>query len=206
VSEADPVRLAPLPRELWDDEAKAALCAGVPDNVGARFLSTGPDAFPPPNALTTLIRHPQLSGPWLAYNAVLLQDPALAPRHRELIVLRVAWRTRAKYEWVQHVRLADRCGITPDEIEAVGRGADDGGWSPLEADLLAATDELLDGYRIGDDTWNRLAQQLDERQLIEVVFVAGTYSCLAMAFNSFGIQLDPELDPTAAPPLPASAG
>lgn len=204
MSEASAVRLAPLPRELWDDEARAALCAGVPAEVGARFLSTGPDAVRPPNAITTMIRHPRLSGPWLAYNAVLLADPALERRHRELIVLRVAWRARAEYEWVQHVRLAARYGVTPDEVEAVGRGADDASWSPLEADLLAATDELLDHFRISDDTWSRLAQQLDERQLVEVVFVVGTYSCLAMAFNSFGIQLDPELDPTSAPPLPAS--
>ena len=39
---------------------------------------------------------------------------------------------------------------------------------------------------------------------MEVVFVVGTYTCLAMAFNSFGLELDPELRPLAAPPLPDS--
>jgi 4-carboxymuconolactone decarboxylase len=29
---------------------------------------------------------------------------------------------------------------------------------------------------------------------VEVVFVAGTYSCLAMVFNSFGLELDAGLD------------
>jgi alkylhydroperoxidase family enzyme len=68
-------------------------------------------------------------------------------------------------------------------------------WTPLEADLLAATDQLVDGYRIDDATWARLAEQLDEPQLMEVAFVVGTYTCLAMAFNTFGIELDPDLDP-----------
>ena len=72
---------------------------------------------------------------------------------------------------------------------------------PLEADLLAATDQLIDGYRIDDDTWGRLAEQLDERQLVELVFVVGTYTGLAMAFNSFGLQLDPELQEIATASL-----
>ena len=75
-------------------------------------------------------------------------------------------------------------------------------WTPLEADLLAATDQLIDRYRIDDDTWARLAEQLDERQLVELVFVVGTYTGLAMAFNSFGLQLDPELQEIATTSLP----
>jgi hypothetical protein len=43
-----------------------------------------------------------------------------------------------------------------------------------------------------------LAKQLDERQLVELVFVVGTYTALAMVFNSVGLQLDPELQPIAA--------
>ena len=77
-------------------------------------------------------------------------------------------------------------------------------WTPLEAELLAATDQLIDHYRVDDDTWARLAEHLDERQLVEVVFVVGTYTCLAMAFNSFGLQLDPELDAIETIPFPAS--
>ena len=131
-----------------------------------------------PNVLATLMHHPALAGPFLAYNNVLLQTPTLEPRMRELMVLRVAWRTRARYEWAQHVRLAERVGITATEIDAIGRGADADRWTPLEADLLAATDQLVDRYRIDDDTWARLAEQLDDRQLVELVFVVGTYTAL----------------------------
>ncbi len=72
----------------------------------------------------------------------------------------------------------------------------------LESDLLAATDQLLDDYRVDDGTWARLAEQLDEHQLIELTFVVGTYTCLAMAFNTFGLELDPDLHTVDAPPLP----
>jgi alkylhydroperoxidase family enzyme len=190
--------------DRWDDDARAALQAGFGKEATERFLSPGPDAARLPNALTTLMHHSGLAGPFLAYNRVLLFTPALAPRLRELMVLRVAWRTRSTYEWVQHVRLAQACGVTEAEIDAIARGGGDATWTPLEADLLAATDELIDGFRIDDATWARLAEHLDERQLVEVVFVVGTYTCLAMAFNSFGLELDPELRTLAAPPLPES--
>jgi 4-carboxymuconolactone decarboxylase len=204
VSDPSAPRLAPLAREECGDDVRAALGRAFGDETATRFLSAGPDALPMPNVLGTLMHHPALAGPFLAYNNVLLRTPVLDPRLRELMVLRVAWRTRARYEWAQHVRLAPRAGITPDEIDAVTLaantdGADANTWTPLEADLLAATDQLIDGYRIDDDTWGRLAKQLDEAQLVELVFVVGTYTGLAMAFNSFGLQLDPELRDIATP-------
>jgi 4-carboxymuconolactone decarboxylase len=195
-------RLAPLPREQWGDDVRDALVAAFTEGVAERFLSTGPDAIPMPNVLSTLMHHPALAGPYLAYNNVLLQAPTLAPRQRELLILRVAWRTRARYEWAQHVRMAARVGITADEIDAIPAGAEAEGWTPLEADLLSAADQLIDGYRIDNDTWARLAKELDERQLVELVFVVGTYTGLAMAFNSFGLQLDPELEEITTAALP----
>jgi alkylhydroperoxidase family enzyme len=192
-------RLAPLPREQWGDDVREALAAGFSPEVAGRFLAAGPGAIPVPNVLATLMHHPGLAGPFLAYNRVLLHRPVLDPRVRELAVLRVAWRTRSPYEWAQHVRIARGLGVTDDEIDAVVAGPDAGRWRPLERDVLTATDECVDHHRVGDDTWRRLAGELDDRQLVELVFVIGTYTCLAMAFNSFGLQLDEELQGIASP-------
>jgi alkylhydroperoxidase family enzyme len=185
-------RLAPLPPERWDDDVRDALSTGFSTAVAERFLTDGPERMRMPNVVGTLMNHPALAGKFLAYNGVLLFAPTLPPRLRELIVLRVASRTRSEYEWRQHVRLAQSCGVSAEEVDAIASGTA-GAWSSLEADALAATDQMLDHYCIDDDTWQRLAEQLDERQLVELVFVAGTYTCLAMAFNSFGIELDPDL-------------
>jgi alkylhydroperoxidase family enzyme len=91
------------------------------------------------------------------------------------------------------VRLAASAGITAEEIDAIASRDDAGTWSDLEAAALAAVDEMLDGYRVTDATWDRLAAHLDERELVELVFVVGTYTALAMAFNTFGLELDPDL-------------
>jgi alkylhydroperoxidase family enzyme len=196
-------RLPPLPRDRWDDDVEAALRAGVPDEVGDRFMSTGDDAMRVPNGISSLMYHPRLAAKFLAYNALLLRDQVLDPRLRELMVLRVAWRTRSQYEWVQHVRLSKRYGVSADEVEAVGVGAHAGTWTALEADLLRATDQLLDNYRIDDEVWARLSAELEESSLVEMLYVVGTYTNLAMVFNGLGIELDPDLDPSIAPPLPS---
>lgn len=195
-------RIPPRAPDAWDEDAVIALRAAFGVEAAERLLSDDPGTQPMPNVLATLMRHPALAGPFLAYNNVLLRTPTLEPRWRELVVLRVAWRTRSAYEWAQHVRLAARVGITPAEIDAIALGADGGRWSPLEADLLLATDQLLDRSRIDDDTWTRLADALDERQLIELTFAVGTYACLAMVFNSLGLALDPELVDVAPLPSP----
>ena len=197
MSEGTGPRLAPIPPEAWNDEARAALAQAYSAEVATRLLSTEPGSTPMPNALSTLMHHPALAGPFLTYNNVLLQKPALEPRARELVILRVARRTRSQYEWLQHVRLAPRVGISAEEIAAVAAGAGAGSWTPHEADLLAATDQLIDNYCVDDETWARLAEQLDERQLVELVFVVGTYTALAMAFKSFGLQLDADLQQLA---------
>jgi len=198
-------RIPPLPVADLGEEETAALRAFMGDEGVARFCSDAPDAPPLPTVLATLVRHPRLAAKWLPYNDVLLRQGSLDPRLRELVIMRVAWRAGSQYEWLQHVRLARGLGVSDAEIDAIaGAGAHE--WAPLEADCLAATDELLADYRVSDATWSRLAEHLDQRQLVELVFVVGTYTCLAMAFESFGVPLDPDLVDYPAPRVAPKGG
>ncbi len=187
-------RLAPLPRDTWGEDAQDALRTGL----------GGLPRDPVPNVIGTLVHHPSLAAAFLAYNTVLLRAPTLDARARELMILRVAWRTGAPYEWLQHVRIARRLGVSDAEIIGIGAGPSSPVWAAHDADLLAATDQLIDRYQIDDTTWARLAARLDERQLVEAVFVVGTYTCLAMAFNSFGLELDADLESMDVPAMPPS--
>ena len=46
---------------------------------------------------------------------------------------------------------------------------------------------------MADGTWQVLAGELDEQQLMDLVFTVGAYDVLAMAFRSFGVELDADL-------------
>lgn len=200
-------RIAPLPPESWDDEVKAAMHQGIAvlaEDMQTALRAEDYDALTRllPNSITTPLRHPRLAGLFVAYNAMLLRNGTLCDRWRELLILRTLWRTLFRYEWLWHVSLAARNGISRSEVDAIVEGPKAGVWTALESDLLSAADELIDHYRIDDATWMRLTEQLDERQLIEVPYVVGTYTCLAMAFNSFEIQADEVLGGVDAPAVP----
>ena len=145
------------------------------------------------NALGTLARHPELARAWNTFNGHILFASSLTPRVRELLVLRVAHLRNATYEWTQHVVLAADAGLDDADVARVADGPDAPGWTPLEAALLQATDELVRGACITDPTWASLSAALDDEQLMDVVFTVGAYEVLAMAFNSFAIQLDADL-------------
>ena len=200
-------RLPPLPVESWGEEIVDALELGRASLLNDQLRSALDGRDPAglaavlPNAITTLLYHPPLAGRFLAFNGGLLSHAVLPERWRELMVLRVAWRTRSEYEWRQHVRMAPRFSISDDEIRAVASG--DGVWPTPEGDLLAAVDQLLDTYSIDDATWTILSAHLDRAQLVELPFVVGTYAMLAMAYKSFAMQPDAGLMASATAGIPS---
>ena len=184
-------RLEPVPFEQWSETTRAKFLGGL--RRADEYLTADPGSVRLPNILGMLVHHEELGAAWLAYNGVLLDRPLLAPRLRELAVLRVAWRTRSAYEWRQHVRMAGRTGIAADQIEDVACGAV-AHWPELDRLVITATDELVDRHRVADPTWTALTRHLDSRQLMELLFVVGSYLCLALVCNSVDLQPDPESD------------
>jgi len=157
-----------VPYEKWDTDALSVLAPGR--------------KLPPSNVLGFLANHPDLARTFLTFSAYLLTSTTLPPRTRELAILRMAWRRRSRYEWAQHVRIARRAGVTDEEIDQVRAG------TPTL--LTTAVDELDENSCLSDATYQALAAELDNRQLMDLVFTVGTYALLAMAFNTFGVDLE----------------
>lgn len=175
------MRLTPLPAEQWDDEVQLALKGMLPrDRQNPEGAGT---------ALSTLVRHPDLTKAYLGFNVYLLFRSTLPARVREVAVLRVAHRRDCTYEWEHHVEMAKAEGLTDADVEAIrnGEAGDD-----LDRLVLRATDELEEKSNLTDETWAALGEHLSERQRMDFVFTVGAYGMLAMAFNTFGVQLENE--------------
>ena len=143
----------------------------------------------------TLARHPKLLAAWLPFAGRLLVGGTLDRRCTELVILRVASNMGSDYEWGQHVAISTDLGIEREAIERVLVGPSADGWTPLEALLLRATDELYGERHITGTTWDALAAQLTEQQLIELCFLVGGYEMLAMFLRTAGVQLEPGKEP-----------
>lgn len=186
------VRISPAPEEEWTEEIAAFV-----NGFRSAVASSAPEENRQPgtNLLGTLARHPSLAMAFLSFNRHLLAHSTLSVRQRELMVLRVASLRDSDYEWAQHVILADRAGITAEEIARVGEGPTAPGWPPIDRALLTATDELIGDGAVSDDTWSALSGEFDERQLMDIVFTVGCYAMLATALRSFEVQPEPGLVP-----------
>jgi alkylhydroperoxidase family enzyme len=171
---------------------RAALAALRPPNPRHPFPERRDDRPKGLNVLGTLAHHPELTRAFHTFNGHVLFATTLTPRQRELLVLRVAAVREAEYEWAQHAVLAGDAGLTDAEVARV-RSGERGGWSTLEGALLRAVDELVADALVSDETWAALASELDDQQLMDVVFTVGAYDLLAMAFRTFGVPLDDDL-------------
>jgi alkylhydroperoxidase family enzyme len=192
-------RMPPLPPDDWPDSMSDALAALRPAEPRHPFPSRDPSRPKGLNALGMLAHHPALTRAFNTFNGHILFATTLSPRQRELLVLRVASLRDAAYEWTQHVVMAGEAGLTSDEVQRVREGSGAEGWSPLDRALVAAAEELVANARIGDDTWAGLRAELDDQQLMDVVFTVGAYEVVAMAFKSFDVELDDDLRKWASP-------
>jgi alkylhydroperoxidase family enzyme len=180
VSDTAKPRLKPIPYDDWDFEALAEISPGMKP--------------PEMSVVGFFAHHPEMAREFLVWNHYVNGRTSTLPRRvREIAILRVAWRRRSRYEWAQHLKIARRAGVTEEEI-ATGRSAEEGSGSGLARLLVTAVDELIDTPALSDATYEALSAEFDERALIDLVFLIGTYSTLSMAFNTFGVELDPGMD------------
>jgi alkylhydroperoxidase family enzyme len=142
----------------------------------------------PPNIFTTLARHRRLFRCWLGFAAALMPRGILPRADTELVILRVAHNCDSDYEWGHHERLGQRAGLSAEQVRRVREGPAAAGWSPHQALLLRAADELHADRTISDGLWGQLRPLLSDAELIELCMLIGHYEMLAMTLNALRVQ------------------
>ena len=160
----------------WNDKAA---------EVMAKIESSG-TAF---NVYKTMTNVPDLFKRWVVFATHIMFKNSLSVRDRELLILRIGWLTQSGYEFSQHVRIAYDNGFTEGEIERIKQGGA-AGWDEKEGALVRAAEELHGDAFISDETWAILQKYFTTENIGDIIFTVGNYNLLAMALNSFGVQLD----------------
>jgi alkylhydroperoxidase family enzyme len=185
-------RIEPLAKKQWPPEMREALAAMIPPNPRHQRLQR--EGRPKgANILGALAHHPALARAFLTLNGHLLMATTLTERQRELLILRVAAVSKSSYEWAQHLFLARDVGLSDDEITWIACCADAPMWSVLDATLLRAVDELVEGGSISAPTLQVLRDHLDVQQILDLIYTVGCYQSLAWMLRSFDIDLDDDL-------------
>ena len=176
-------RIAPLAESEWTDEVREMLAP-----TGKTFRGQVP------NVMATIARHPKLLRRWTVFANHVLFKSSLPGREREIAILRIGWLCQAEYEWGQHAIIGRNEGLSDEELLRICEGPDAKGWTAAERALLRATDELHDDAFVSDATWKELETHFSEHQRMDLVFAVGQYNLVSMALNTFGVQLDDNIE------------
>ena len=136
-----------------------------------------------------LLTHPELVKGVLPFANYILAESTLTPRHRELLILRTAWRTKSDYLWAKHHARALAAGLSKQELSAIAeRPAIQ--WNEFEQALLRAADELHWDSVISHQTWAALAKRYGVHELMDAAFTVAEMTMIAEVVNSVRVDLE----------------
>jgi alkylhydroperoxidase family enzyme len=174
-------RYAPLKLDEVSPEGQEQV-----DAIRAAF--TIPESRPFPDVSLIQLRHPGMFKGQMVLGIELAARGSIPDRDRELITLRIALLTRSPFEWSEHVDIGKAFGLTSEDIERVINGSEAPGWTEHEAVVLRAVEEMIADYCVSDATWEALAKTYEEKQLLELPLLVGSYMMTAIQLNSLKIQ------------------
>lgn len=170
--------MQPLPLQEWNETLKEVL-----DDMDGRPL----------NVHRLMANHPQLLKAWWNYRNHSVSGGDLEQRDCELVILRVAAKMRCWYEWASHVDRGQVSGLSSSDIERVLEGPGAAGWSERDALLLQAVDELIEDRGMSVETQKGLASHFTPNQVMDVIAIQGMYVTLGCMINTWGLELDGEV-------------
>lgn len=141
------------------------------------------------NFARVMVHHPDLYQAYIPFAQKLMTHSLLTPRDREILILRTLELCNEGYDAPHHRAIARQIGMADAEIDCAREGREKC-LAPHEQVLLTVAQELVQQHAISDETWRLLAQHYDRQQLMEIVFLVGNYSMMAMATKSFGIVVE----------------
>ena len=96
------------------------------------------------NVVKTLALDPVVLEGFMGWARYIAMNSQLAPRDREIVILRIGYLCRSGYEWTQHVEMGMDAGLTAEEVERIkcrrrGPGLDRGRSRPVARQTSCTT-------------------------------------------------------------------
>jgi 4-carboxymuconolactone decarboxylase len=144
------------------------------------------------NVYKLLLHAPAIAEIWLALINVFRTASALDARLREIAIIRVGHLNRVAYVVKQHVpALAIPAGVTIEECAALGEPQCGTAFGARERAALAYVDAMTKDVQVPDAVFAALRTHFDERQIVELTVLIGTYNMHTRVVEALGIDQEP---------------
>ena len=143
------------------------------------------------NVYRLLLHSPPLAETWFEHNNAVRWKTGLDGRLRELVIVRIAHLTHARYVLGQHVpKLAVAEGLTVAECEALRDWHGSEFFDERERAVLAYTDAMTRDIDVPASVFEPLRRHFDDRGVVELTVLIGTYAMHVRVCEA--LKLDPE--------------
>jgi hypothetical protein len=114
-------------------------------------------------------------------------------RVREIVILRTTANKNCEYEWGVHVTVfAGAAKLSAQQVAATRSASVDGEqWTPEEAMLLRAVDDLCTSGKIAPTTLTAFQANWTVEQQLEIFALCGTYSTISFVANNADLPNEP---------------
>jgi alkylhydroperoxidase family enzyme len=128
--------------------------------------------------------------PFIGFTDSLLNRCSVSPQLRELIILRVAQETAARFVVEEHITQAGSIGIPRDTIERARRGdLTSGELSESERLVLDISTRIVKKEPVADSDWDALEAELGPGSAIDVILICGYWGVLMpLVLDTLGFE------------------
>lgn len=121
-------------------------------------------------------------------NAILTKTK-LAPKLREMAILRTAEVLSCEYERRAHTMFGKEVGMTDEQVRAIKEFENSAAFTEVERAVLRFADEVAQKGRVKQQTFSALAKYLDEGMMVELVETVGFYGMIGRLALAFEVDL-----------------
>jgi hypothetical protein len=114
----------------------------------------------------------------------------VAPKHRAMIVLRVAKRLDAPYEWQVNSVMGHNAGLSDSDIAAAGSDGPVSGVDPAYVLLCQAVDELTSSKTLTDETLTGLREELGDVVTRKYILTMAFFTMVGLCLNANRVPLE----------------
>jgi alkylhydroperoxidase family enzyme len=151
--------------------------------------------LPAPVGIFNMIAHAEtVLKPLMKLGGSFLGKLELDALLRELVILHAVNIEGGEYEWVQHVPVVLALGGTQEQVDALKAGNDQAAcFSDAQKAALLLAREVVVNVRASEATLEAARAHLSDREIVELILVAGFYIMLARVTETLGVPNDPPI-------------
>ena len=144
------------------------------------------------NIVKLLAHCPDIGPEYLRFAGSVLRGENVPMKLRELATLRVGNLNGADYEYLHHIPLGLRGGLTRKQIDEIANWPESSEFDEQERRVLQYTDEVARDNRVTDKTFARMRELFDEHDIVELTLVIGYFLMLCRILVTFQVELEPD--------------